>query len=324
MSEADFIIVPMNVLRDSIIGPAAKLLYGRLRLYAGKDGRAYPKHETLASEVCLAERQVRYLLMELKAAGWIDWTRTRTSCVYTIYPDRQKSADQARQDVADLSAEKCRSRLAEKCQSEGSKPNSCNVGEVRNGKPKRSIENHHQNRKSQKKESPCAKSSATPEDENQKPFSKKVDDDEKPKPRAPFENPEMEFSARIAERHGTTVDMERLLQIVRSELDCGPLSEFLEEDLKTTTAPDTIRNVGAYYRDLARKVMRQKQVAGLEWTTTPLQAPQPTFKPSCTCNDGRLLGGGYCTCKVGEARRDYDERFGVKSDAVQPAVVVTL
>ena len=115
MSAADFIIVPGNVLRDSIIGPAAKLLYGRLKRYAGKDGKAYPKHETLASEICLADRQVRYLLMELRAAGWIDWVRTRTSCVYTVHSDRQKSADQARQDIADLNAVKCRSRSAVKC-----------------------------------------------------------------------------------------------------------------------------------------------------------------------------------------------------------------
>src|ERR1019366_1604651 len=151
MSAADFIIVPGNVLRDSIIGPAAKLLYGRLKRYAGKDGKAYPKHETLASEICLADRQVRYLLMELRAAGWIDWVRTRTSCVYTVHSDRQKSADQARQDIADLNAVKCRSRSAVKCLQ------------------KSSIEDHHQKRSIEKRKPPCSKNPAPPEDEKAKP-----------------------------------------------------------------------------------------------------------------------------------------------------------
>ena len=128
----EFIMVPLTVYADPLIGHAAKLIYGRLRLYAGKDGRAYPKHERLGGEIGLADRQIRYVLMELRAAGWIDWTRTRASCVYTVFSDRQKSADQARQDIADLMAEKCRSRSAEKC------------------RQKRSIENHHQKRSMEK------------------------------------------------------------------------------------------------------------------------------------------------------------------------------
>lgn len=118
----------------------------------------------------------------------------------------------------------------------------------------------------------------------------------------------MEFSARIMERHGSAVDVDRLLRIVKSELDCGPLSEFLEEDSQTTTAPSDIRNPGAYYRDLARKVMRGKKAAGLESVMSiHWQLPDVKFVPPCTCDDGKLPSGEYCDCGSGALRQQCDE-----------------
>jgi hypothetical protein len=179
--------------------------------------------------------------------------------------------------------------------------------------------NHHQ--KEREKESPVGEVFGTPEaaeNPKPKPFFSQVDDEKpKPKPRTPLENPEREFEARIMERHGTTVDADRLLQIVMSELDCGPLSELLAEDSKTTTAPGNIRNPGAYYRDLARSVLRRKQVAKLEF----MFRPEEKFVPSCTsCNDGLLPDGAYCDCGVGAFRRQFDDHAKKTAASLPEAV----
>jgi hypothetical protein len=91
-----FVQIPLVVLHDPDVSHAAKLAYARLLLYAGRDGLCNPAQETLAAEVCLSSRQVRTVLSELKARGWITWKRTRTSCWYEItgpVPDRKKTAD---------------------------------------------------------------------------------------------------------------------------------------------------------------------------------------------------------------------------------------
>jgi hypothetical protein len=100
VNEADqgvYVRVPLAVLRDRTVSPAAKLTYARLLLYAGRDGRCNPAQGTLAAEVCLGPRQIRTVLSELKARGWITWKRTGGSSSYEItgpLPDRKKTADQ--------------------------------------------------------------------------------------------------------------------------------------------------------------------------------------------------------------------------------------
>ena len=50
--EALFVQIPgPEVLHDPVVSHAAKLAYGRLLLYAGRDGRCNPAQETLAAEV---------------------------------------------------------------------------------------------------------------------------------------------------------------------------------------------------------------------------------------------------------------------------------
>jgi hypothetical protein len=90
-----FVQIPLEVLHDRTVSHAAKLAYARLLLYAGRNGQCNPAQETLAAEVCLSSRQLRTVLSELRARGWIDWKRTRTSCRYDItgpVPDRKKTA----------------------------------------------------------------------------------------------------------------------------------------------------------------------------------------------------------------------------------------
>lgn len=106
-----FVLLPLEVLHDPTISHAAKLTYARLGFFAGKNGRCNPSHETLAAEICLKPRQVRTVLAELKARGWLTWRRTRSSCWFTVsgpIPDRQKTAtlDSDRQKTADLDRQK--------------------------------------------------------------------------------------------------------------------------------------------------------------------------------------------------------------------------
>ena len=57
------------------ISPGAKLVYARLRRFAGRDGLAYPKIETLSEAVGCPLRTVKRYLQELKDLGLIHTIR---------------------------------------------------------------------------------------------------------------------------------------------------------------------------------------------------------------------------------------------------------
>jgi hypothetical protein len=88
----DFVPIPYAVFSDPTLSHAAKLVLGRLKLHVGKNDDCRVRHKTLACEVCLSVSQLKIVLKELRRAGWIDWRRTRSSSVYTVFPDRQKTA----------------------------------------------------------------------------------------------------------------------------------------------------------------------------------------------------------------------------------------
>ncbi len=62
-------IVPNWLLRRIEISSTAKLAYGRLIQYAGKDGLAYPSYATMARELAVSSRQAIRLIGELTQAG---------------------------------------------------------------------------------------------------------------------------------------------------------------------------------------------------------------------------------------------------------------
>jgi len=66
---------PDIVGRDRSLGltDGQKRLHERLVRYAGRDGHCWPSQATLAAELGKAERQVRYDLGKLRAAGLIGW-----------------------------------------------------------------------------------------------------------------------------------------------------------------------------------------------------------------------------------------------------------
>ena len=61
--------IPHQVLQRVPISHCAKLLYGRLRSYAGRDGQAWPTPARLAADLGVSVRTVYRRLAELKKAG---------------------------------------------------------------------------------------------------------------------------------------------------------------------------------------------------------------------------------------------------------------
>lgn len=66
-----FTQVPNSVIKDVSLSRGARLLYVILSSYSWDKDFCYPAQETLAREIGLTDRQVRSLLKELEAAGYI-------------------------------------------------------------------------------------------------------------------------------------------------------------------------------------------------------------------------------------------------------------
>jgi hypothetical protein len=243
------ILIPDALVRYAGISPSAKLAYGRLARYAGQDGRCFPAVATLAAEIGIKKRRAQACLAELEGAGFLarEFQSGRVSHYaflwHSVFSGKSPVQDTARGGVQKTARGPMRIAAHE--------------------------ENHHQ--ESQKKEirpsTEGRSKPALPAPREKATRIQKIswaDDDEKTPRRLPLRNPEMEFRARIAERHGTGVDPDELLRDLRAELDSAPMTEFLEADLKSTTALRSLRNPHGYYRAMARKIGRRKEVATLE------------------------------------------------------------
>jgi hypothetical protein len=292
--------IPEGICQYRSLTPGAKLILGRLFRYAGKDGRVYPSMRTLGVETGICGRQVQRYVHELEQRSFIRCEHEAGKTNHFVFlthkayhgetgsprkrqPPPAKTGIPTTHDINVVQRESSSKRIKKESQKNAA------GGRVELG-------------------------GSGGEEQKQKPFSEKADD-EKPKPRTPLQNSEMEFRARITERHGALVDVDVLLKDVRAELDTIPLPEFLAADLKATTAPGRLTNPHGHYRKLARKVGRRKETAALESLTGTMQQGQEflkrdmpaTFKPACrTCNDGKLPGGAYCNCKTGNLRRELD------------------
>jgi hypothetical protein len=98
-------------------------------------------------------------------------------------------------------------------------------------------------------------------------FSEGSDDDRSQPPAVMAPTPEFAFHARIAARHGPTVDAEKLLDLVKAELaGYATLADFLEYDAVTTTAPRKLTNPMGHYRSMARRLAHRYGSSGLDNT----------------------------------------------------------
>jgi hypothetical protein len=63
--------IPEQVSRFKGLSPGAKIVYGRLCRYAGKDGKVYPSMPTLGLEIGIGSKQVRRYVRELENGGFV-------------------------------------------------------------------------------------------------------------------------------------------------------------------------------------------------------------------------------------------------------------
>lgn len=70
------LFIPNCLARHPGLAPAAKILYGRLAQYSGRDGKCIPGTEALAIEIGVSERRIRQLIKELEVAGFIKIDRS--------------------------------------------------------------------------------------------------------------------------------------------------------------------------------------------------------------------------------------------------------
>lgn len=68
------------------LSQGAKLVYGRLCRYAGKDGRVFPRIDSIAHEVGSSPRQASSYLRELKDFGLIEAGLHGLEKSRTVYP----------------------------------------------------------------------------------------------------------------------------------------------------------------------------------------------------------------------------------------------
>lgn len=67
--------IPNAILQHPGLTPSAKLMWGRLAQFAGRDGSCYPSLPRLATELALSKRQVMRVIAELERGGFIEVER---------------------------------------------------------------------------------------------------------------------------------------------------------------------------------------------------------------------------------------------------------
>ncbi|MFN7994893.1 MAG: helix-turn-helix domain-containing protein [Bryobacteraceae bacterium] len=293
--------IPEPICKYRGLSPGAKLIYGRLCRYAGKEGAAYPAIRTLADETGMSETQARTYIRELEVERFILVDRENRhyhadggggSNVYVFLwheaflgdlgsarkgpPPLRKTEGVALRETAPPSpAENCTQRESSSRESIKDSHLANAERSYRIGKP----------------ESGPLKS----------------DDDEKAsQPRAPGESATKEFLFRVSERH-PNVDSTPILRDVQAELKTAriPLRSFLERDEKVTTNPRAITNPPGYYRDLAQKMAEEQHSAlssGIPPDLTVVESPR------CSKCVGGRVGPGYCVCALGKDLQSVESR----------------
>lgn len=318
--QPDYVAIPYAIFTERDLSHAAKLVYGRLKLYAGSHGRCYPKHETLAREVCISDRQLRSVLVELRNAGLVEWRRGRTSSVYTVFSDRKKTSDL----VAQLA-------VSDRKKTSGETGGKLPVRSEENFRQKRSIENHHQKR-SKKRSSAPSDVAGTSEESQSQSLSSENADDEKTKTgetilaREQLSDPDAELRLRLKERHADTNPewkpeyiRDGWIEDIKHDLsEHGlTLAEFLKFDTVKTTNPAKLTNPVGHYRRLVKVMVLARKAVMVDVLTQVhrVMSGPPTEKPKCTCTFGMVNiekpeePESYCpNCDTGRDLRRYWEQ----------------
>ena len=116
--------VPVSLCASSAFTQGAKLLFGRLALYAGRDGRCYPAIDSLSADLGVDQATVKRWLKELADGGLIDRKRRgrghTAECIFVwsdVLTASLKSAGMRHQDTdlnsagmrhqGDITAQEC-------------------------------------------------------------------------------------------------------------------------------------------------------------------------------------------------------------------------
>jgi hypothetical protein len=294
-----FVKVPLELLSLGL-PRTLLLLYARLRLYAGENGKCHPKHSTLAKEFRVSRRHILYLLGALQRLRLIEWTRGPHFNWYRVLdPDVKWISHQMR--------------------------NGFHISDVKSTSHRKDSSSKEARKRSPQ---PPAAHREPPAGRTQN--AKRVDDDEpKSQPRPLSLSPEQEFRDRLKERHGTLCDADGCVQAVQRQLEkCFGLSmtEFLAFDAQHTTAPDVIRNPNGYYTQLAKNLRRSAVAAARAAADEPLRRAAAAAPPEPERNEhgwckrcggpGRLADGGFCTCPIGRGL-EKQERLAARPKATK-------
>lgn len=240
---------PADVVgRQRWLGDGPKRVYAQLVFRAGADGRCFPSHRFLADELGKSERQVRYDLGALESAGLVAHRRNgrRMSNNYVFLwhdifnGDRQDTADHKTGDRQQVAAHR---KTGDRQQVAGGDRQDTAGGDRQCIATEIIIRNQ----------------SEKPQSQNRS--NKSADDDEaRPKP-GETQTPEVEFRLLLVARHGSNIDPDRVLEVVRKELARGDVSltTYLEADKLATTAPNRLSNPAGHYRKLARDLVRKQK-----------------------------------------------------------------
>ena len=311
-----FLQVDLQMLAEFGLPPRLLMLYGRLRLHAGKDGKCFVRHEKLAEEIGLhgkyRDRQVRKLLNQLRQLRLISWRRGRYCNYFDVHdPDRNWISGQTGTGVP----------LSDRNWSSDRKDVSSSKEESKRGPlpPTPSPQGEGERPRPKSPRKPEGPRREQPAEKTKTQEFQKVDDDENPKPRPLASSPEAEFRQRLIERHGPLFDAEGCMKHVRKQLEkTGGLSlaDFLAFDTARTTAPSALKNPGGYYVGLAKELRNAAVAAAFDAATTPLRQaaapPEPPRDDKGRCIDcggpGVLKDGSYCTCQMGRDLKDLERR----------------
>lgn len=103
--EGGFTSIPNRILQNHELSLGARMTYAMLLKYAWQDGFCHPAQQTIAADLGLKDRMVRYHLDELRRAELISWKRRGLNKPNVYYilrlPERSTAAvTPDRQDIA--------------------------------------------------------------------------------------------------------------------------------------------------------------------------------------------------------------------------------
>src|SRR5687767_7419958 len=75
LSSRGFTQIPNHVLEDERLTFGARIVYAMLLRYAWQNNFCFPGQDTLANDMGTTDRQIRNLLTELKAVGYLEVRR---------------------------------------------------------------------------------------------------------------------------------------------------------------------------------------------------------------------------------------------------------